>query len=88
MVAAAAKTEPGAKKELVFIKEVSTRYGRPQTSGLALIYSSSESAALEPEYVRVRHGEESESKTPATVKPTSVVIVEESNESESEDGGE
>ena len=82
------RAEPGAKKELVFVKEVSTRYGRPQTSGLALIYSSSESAALEPEYVRVRHGEESESKTPATVKPTSAVIVEESNESESEDGGE
>ena len=88
MVAAAAKTEPGAKKELVFVKEVSTRYGRPQTSGLALIYSSSKSAALEPEYVRVRHGAESESKAPATVKSTPAVIVEKSDESESEDGGE
>ena len=69
MVAAATKSEPGANKDLVFLKEVSTRYGRPQTSGLALIYGSSESAALEPEYVRVRHGAESD-------------------ESESEDGGE
>ena len=88
MVAAAAKAEPGAKKELVFVKEVSTRYGRPQTSGIALIYGSSESAALEPEYVRVRHGAESESKEPATAKPTAAVIVEASAESESEDGGE
>jgi len=88
MVAAAAKAEPGAKKELVFVKEVSTRYGRPQTSGIALIYGSSESAALEPEYVRVRHGAESESKAPAIAKPTAAVIVENSDESKSEDGGE
>ena len=88
MVAAATKSEPGANKDLVFVKEVSTRYGRPQTSGLALIYGSPESAALEPEYVRVRHGAESESKAPATVGPTPAKIVEESDESESEDGGE
>jgi small subunit ribosomal protein S24e len=89
MVAAAAKAEPGAKQELVFVKEVSTRYGRPQTTGLALIYGSSESAALEPEYVRVRHGAESKPKAeaPAVVAP---VIIEEaakvSDENESEDG--
>jgi len=29
MVAAAAKAEPGSKKELTFVKDVSTRYGRP-----------------------------------------------------------
>ena len=61
MVAAAARAEPGAKQELVFGKEVSTRYGRPQTTGLALVYGSSESAALESKYVRVRHGEKTES---------------------------
>jgi len=91
MVAAAAKAEPGAKQDLVFVKEVSTRYGRPQTTGLALIYGSSESAALEPEYVRVRHGAESKPKSeaPAVVVP---VIIEEaakvSDENESEDGDE
>ncbi|MEC7713380.1 MAG: hypothetical protein VYE78_00455, partial [Candidatus Thermoplasmatota archaeon] len=33
MVAAAAKAEPGAKENLVFLKEVKTRFGRPQTTG-------------------------------------------------------
>ena len=89
MVAAAAKAEPGAKQELVFVKEVSTRYGRPQTTGLALIYGSSESAALEPEYVRVRHGGESKSKPEAPAAAAPAVIVEaseESDENEPEDG--
>ena len=88
MVAAATKAEPGANKDLVFVKEVSTRYGRPQTSGLALIYGSSESAELEPEYVRVRHGAESESKVSPTVESTPAAVIKESDESESEDGGE
>ena len=88
MITAATKAEPGANKDLVFVKEVSTRYGRPQTSGLALIYGSSESAALEPEYVRVRHGAEPESKASTTVEPTPAVVIKESDESESEDGGE
>ncbi|MCH1511812.1 hypothetical protein OAJ11_00635 [Candidatus Poseidoniales archaeon] len=55
MVAAAAKAEPGSKKELTFVKDVSTRYGRPQTTGIALIYGDSEAATLEPEYVHKRH---------------------------------
>ena len=88
MVAAATKAEPGANKDLVFVKEVSTRYGRPQTSGLALIYGSSESAELEPEHVRVRHGAESESKASPTVESTPAAVIKESGESESEDGGE
>lgn len=89
MVTAAAKTEPGAKQELVFLKEVSTRYGRPQTTGLALIYGSSESAALEPEYVRVRHGAEpkTQPEAPAAAEPVTVEeSAEESDENESEDG--
>ena len=40
MVSAAAKSEPGAREELVFIKDVSTRFGMPRTTGLALIYLS------------------------------------------------
>ncbi len=35
MRSAAAKAEPGAKEELVFVKEVSTRFGMPQTTGIA-----------------------------------------------------
>jgi ribosomal protein S24E len=86
MVAAAAKAEPGAKQELVFVKEVSTRYGRPQTTGLALIYGSLESAALEPEYVRVRHGAESKPKPEAPAAAEPAAAAEESVENESEDG--
>ena len=55
MVAAAAKVEPGAKEELVFIKDVSTRFGMPRTTGLALIYSSAEASAIEPNFIVERH---------------------------------
>ena len=41
MVAAAAKAEPGSKKELTFVKNVNTRFGRPQTTGIAVIYGLS-----------------------------------------------
>lgn len=64
MVAAAAKVEPGAKEELVFIKDVSTRFGMPRTTGLALIYSSAEASTIEPNFIVERHkrvrGEDSE----------------------------
>ncbi|HJL64950.1 MAG TPA: hypothetical protein QGF70_05125 [Candidatus Thalassarchaeaceae archaeon] len=55
MVTAAAKAEPGSKRELTFVKNVNTRFGRPQTTGVALIYADSESATLEPNYVHTRH---------------------------------
>jgi len=55
MVAAAAKVEPGAKEELVFIKDVSTRFGMPRTTGLALIYSSAEASEIEPNFIVERH---------------------------------
>ena len=91
MVAAAAKADPGAKKELVFVKDVSTRYGRPQTTGLALIYGSSDSAVLESEYMKVRHGAEPESKAVAPKASESAPAeeaAEEAAEAESEDGDE
>ena len=55
MITAAAKAEPGSKKELVFVKNVSTRYGMPLTTGIALIYDSEESASLEPKFIVDRH---------------------------------
>jgi len=55
MVTAAAKAEPGSKKELVFVKNVNTRYGMPLTTGIALIYDSEESASLEPKFIFDRH---------------------------------
>jgi ribosomal protein S24E len=55
MVNAAAKAEPGANRELVFVKNVNTRYGRPFTTGIALVYDSAESASFEPKFVQDRH---------------------------------
>jgi len=55
MIIAALKAEPGAKKELVFVKNVNTRFGMSRTSGLALVYGSEDSASIEPEYVLERH---------------------------------
>ena len=78
MRAAAAKAEPGAKEELVFVKEVSTRFGMPQTTGLALVYDSAESAELEPEYVKARHSsEQGVQKAAAEPKPSEEEATEE-----------
>ena len=55
MVAAAAKVEPGAKEELIFIKDVSTRFGMPRTTGLALVYSTEEASSIEPNFILKRH---------------------------------
>ena len=55
MVSAAAKAEPGSKEELIFIKDVSTRFGMPRTTGLALVYSSEEASSIEPEFILKRH---------------------------------
>ena len=55
MITSAAKAEPGSKKELIFVKNVNTRYGRPLTTGTALIYDSEESASLEPKFIVDRH---------------------------------
>ena len=65
MIIAASKAEPGSKKELVFVKNVNTRFGMSRTSGLALVYGSEASASIEPEYVLERHksvGSKSEEK--------------------------
>jgi|TARA_B110000967_G_scaffold29980_1_gene28200 ribosomal protein S24E len=55
MISLVLKLEPGSKKELVYIKNVNTRFGMPQTSGLALIYASEESTSTEPDYIKTRH---------------------------------
>ncbi|MEC7707102.1 MAG: 30S ribosomal protein S24e [Candidatus Thermoplasmatota archaeon] len=93
MRVAAAKAEPGAKEELVFVKEVSTRFGMPQTTGLALVYDSAESAELEPEYVKARHSSKqggqkapTESKSPEPEPSKEEATDEEAPGKESEGG--
>ena len=77
MVAAAAKAEPGAKVDLVFVKNVNTRYGRPQTTGLALIYGAASAAKVEPEFIHTRHKSIHASSTPAEPIPVTVKEVKE-----------
>ena len=89
MRAAAAKAEPGAKEELVFVKEVSTRFGMPQTTGLALVYDSAESAELEPEYVKARHSsEQGVQKAAAEPKPSEEEATEEEAPGKEAEGSE
>ena len=90
MVAAAAKAEPGAKENLVFLKEVKTRFGRPQTTGLALVYGTAESAALEPDFVKQRHSGEKKAPKAKPVKVESAVEepAEESVEEQVEEAAE
>ena len=45
------KLEPGSKKELVVIKDVTTRFGRAQTTGIGLIYQDAQALSVEPKYV-------------------------------------
>ena len=67
MIEMVMKLEPGSKKDLIYIKNVNTRFGLARTNGLALIYESEDYANLEPDYIKIRHeipeessGEESE----------------------------
>lgn len=85
MRAAAAKAEPGAKEELVFVKDVNTRFGMAQTTGMALVYGSAESAELESEFVKARHSSESEAPAAA---PEPEPSEEEAAEEEDSEGGD
>ena len=64
MVTAVTKAEPGSKKELVFVKDVSTRFGMTRTSGVALIYDSVEASSIEPNYILERHKLDEEKEVP------------------------
>jgi small subunit ribosomal protein S24e len=56
IISAVAQAEPGAKKELIIVKNINTRFGRPQTTGTAYIYGSTESMTVEPVHALKRHG--------------------------------
>jgi ribosomal protein S24E len=47
--------EPGSKVEHIVVKECSTRFGQPLTTGLAFIYGDEESMKVEPEFIHKRH---------------------------------
>ncbi|MBE45569.1 MAG: hypothetical protein CMB02_02820 [Euryarchaeota archaeon] len=89
MIIAALKAEPGSKKELVFVKNVNTRFGMSRTSGLALVYGSEASASIEPEYVLERHKSVgSKSEENAEQREALAAKTDEPEESENEGGEE
>ena len=47
--------EPGSDRDLIVVKNCSTRFGQPLTTGLAFIYGSKEAMAVEPGYIHKRH---------------------------------
>ena len=50
------KMEPGAKKECTFILDVTSRFGRSMTTGVAHVYENDEAASTTvPNYVKERH---------------------------------
>ena len=50
------KMEPGAKKDCTFILDVTSRFGRSMTTGVAHVYENAEAASTTvPNYVKDRH---------------------------------
>ena len=77
MLAAVAAVEPGSSVENIIVKEVSTRFGQPLTTGLAFIYESADALANEPTYILSRQKsalglseeKEAEPEPPAETEP-------------------
>ena len=47
--------EPGSNPDCIVVKECNTRFGQPLTTGMAFIYSDSDSMTVEPEFIHKRH---------------------------------
>ena len=56
MLNAIASVEPGSKSDLIVVKNVQTRFGVGQTTGLGIVYNSAEAMSVEPKYIRERFG--------------------------------
>tara|TARA_B100001142_G_C13895219_1_gene485631 strand:+ start:250 stop:606 length:357 start_codon:yes stop_codon:yes gene_type:complete len=78
------KMEPGSKKECTFILDVTSRFGRSMTTGVAHVYENDEAAATTvPNYVKERHVRRG---AHAEAPVEEAAPVEEPNEEESEEG--
>ena len=59
IIEAVVKIEPGATKDCILVKSVSTRIGQPLTTGNAFVYGDRADLEKEPKYILARHsGEE------------------------------
>ena len=47
--------EPGSNPDYIVIKDCSTRFGQPLTTGTAFIYGDEDSMKVEPDYIHKRH---------------------------------
>ena len=47
--------EPGSNPDCIVVKECNTRFGQPLTTGMAFIYSDSDSMTVEPEFIHKKH---------------------------------
>ena len=70
IIDAVLKMEPGATKDLVLVKSVSTRFGQPLTTGNAFVYGDRTDLEKEPKYILARHGDKEEA-APAAKKSSS-----------------
>ncbi len=73
IIEAVVKSEPGATKDCVIVRTVSTRFGQPLTTGNAYVYGNREDLEKEPKYILQRHGassDESESEESSAPEPS------------------
>lgn len=64
-----ASLEPGSNRDLIVIKDVSTRFGIGSTTGLGLVYGDMESMKVEPGYMHKRFAEMRAAEPAAKEKP-------------------
>jgi ribosomal protein S24E len=65
IIDAVVKMEPGATKDCVLVKSVSTRFGQPLTTGNAFVYGNRSDLEKEPKYILARHSGKGESASTA-----------------------
>ena len=62
IIDAVVKMEPGATKDRILVKSVSTRFGQPLTTGNAFVYGDRADLEKEPKYILARHSGKEEAR--------------------------
>jgi small subunit ribosomal protein S24e len=89
IIDAVVKMEPGATKDRILVKSVSTRFGQPLTTGNAVVYGDRADLEKEPKYILARHGSsEEEPAEKAAPAPAEEAPAEDSEEAAEIAGGE
>ena len=69
IIDAVVKMEPGATKDRVLVKSVSTRFGQPLTTGSAFVYGDRADLEKEPKYILSRHSGSDAEEAPVEAPP-------------------